>query len=191
MYSDSFIADMCQDGAILAYAAEFQFPNETLRNWSGVGNIVIDGETYYGVGEFGSIGSIENVGDANPASVELTLTGLPSVVFTSVMQANIRGTNATVMKVLLDKTGKLLNHARVVVGQVTEYSWSFNETGTFSIQVADEFSLYERPLQKFYTEKSWTSDHEGDHFWRFVAQLANKKLHWGAEQDGSKFTKNQ
>lgn len=189
MYSDDFIEDMVEDGVIIAYAAEFQFPNETLRNWSGTGNIIIDGETYYGLGELGSIGSVENVGDANPATVEVTATGLPGTVFSSIMQSNIRGSNTKVMKVLMTEMGTVFNHAPVVVGQVTEYSWSFNETGTFTLQIADEFSLYERPLQKFYTENSWLSDHKGDHFWRFVAQLANKMLHWGAEQDGSKFTK--
>lgn len=189
MYSNDFIKLMCEDGVIVAYAAEFNFPAETLRNWTGNGNIVLGGETYYGVGELGSIGGVQSVGDANPASVEMTLQGIPGTVFSSIMQANIRGSNVTVYKVLMTELGTVLRAEPVLVGQVVEYSWSFNETGAFSLQVADEFALYERPLQKFYTDSNWRSAHPEDGFWKFVSQLASKQLHWGAEQDGSKFTK--
>jgi hypothetical protein len=187
MYSNDFVDLMIEDGVIVAYAAEFQFPAETLRNWTGNGNIVIGGETYYGVGEFGSIGGIEDVGDANPAAVEMTLQGIPGTMFSAVMQSNIRGATVTVHKVLMTELGTVLAAEAILVGQVVEYGWQFDETGTFNLQVADEFSLYERPLEKYYTDNSWQKDHDGDRFWRYVAQLASKELHWGAEQDGSKF----
>ena len=187
MYSNNFVDLMIEDGVIVAYASEFQFPAETLRNWTGNGNIVIGGETYYGVGEFGSIGGIEDVGDANPAAVEMTLQGIPGTMFSAVMQSNIRGATVTVHKVLMTELGTVLAAEAILVGQVVEYGWQFDETGTFNLQVADEFSLYERPLEKYYTDNSWQKDHDGDRFWRYVAQLASKELHWGAETDGSKF----
>ena len=190
MYSDNFIELMVEDGVIVAYAVEFQFPAETLRNWTGTGNIIIDGETYYGVGELGSIGAVESVADANPASVEVSVEGIPSTMFSAVMQSNIRGATTKIYKVLLSDLGLVLAAEPTLVGQVTEYGWDFGETGKFTLQIADEFSLYERPLQKFYTDNSWQQDHTDDRYWRYVAQLASKEVHWGAEQDGAKFTRN-
>lgn len=190
MYSDDFIAKMAVDGVVVGYAADFFFPSETIRNHTGLGNININGETYFGVGEFGAIGAIENVSDANPASVELTLMGIPSTVFSAIMQNRIRGSNVTVYKVLFDKDGRVDAAAKILVGQVTEYNWTFDGTGSFALQVADEFNLYERPLQKYYTHSNWKAEYEGDNFWQFVAQMADKEIHWGAEQDGAKFTKN-
>ncbi|CAH9011663.1 conserved hypothetical protein [Vibrio phage 168E36-1] len=189
MYSDDFIAKMLEDGVIVGYAGDFDFPTEFLRNHTGVGNIAINGNTYFGVGEFGQIGSIENVADANPATVEVSLTGIPGTVFNLVMQGNIRGSNVTIYKVLFNKQGQVLAAAPIVVGQVTDYSHTFDKTGEFAIQVADEFNLYERPIQKFYSHSSWLADNPGDNFWQWVAQMADKKIHWGAEQDGAKFTK--
>ena len=190
MYNDDFIAKMLEDGVIVGYAGEFKFPSETLRNHTGIGNILLNGDTYYGVGEFGRLSSVENVGDANPATVEVGLSGIPGTVFNLVMHGNIRGSEVTIYKVLFDKNGQVSAAAPMIIGQVTGYSHTFEETGEFAIQVADEFNLYERPLQKFYTHNSWLADNPGDNFWQWVAQMSGKEIHWGAEQDGAKFTKN-
>ena len=188
MYSDDFIEQMTSEGAIIGYAGDFDFPSGFLRNHTGVGNVVINGYTYYGVGELGGVGSVENVSDANPATVEVTLVGVPSELFTEVMQANIRGSYVTIYKVVFSSTGYVLASEPVVVGQVTDYSWSLETTGSISISVADEFNLYERPLQKYYTNASWVKDHYGDKFWQYVSQLSSKTVYWGNKEDGEKLS---
>ena len=190
MYSADFIEKMSTDGAIIGYAGDFWFPDGVIRNHTGVGNVVIGGQTYFGVGELGSIGSVESIGDANPATLEVSLVGIPSTVFNSVMSANIRGSNVTIYKVVYDQSGLVLAAAAVVVGQVTNYSWEFSDTGAFSLEIGDEFTLYERPLQKFYTQSNWLADHEGDNFWQYVAQLSDREIYWGNDIDAEKFTKN-
>lgn len=191
MYSDDFIEKMVKDGVIVGYAGDFHFGDEVLRNHTGVGEVNINGNIYYGVGEFGSMGSVESVADANPASVEVTLQGIPGTVYNQIMQNQIRGSKVVLYKVIYNSdTGLVEAAAEIVVGAVTDYSWAFSDSGVFSIQIADEFNLYERPLQKYYTHHSWSASNPGDDFWQFVAQMAGKELHWGSEQDGSKFTKN-
>ena len=187
MYSDEFIEKMTAQGAIIGYAADFYFPSETIHNHTGVGNVVINGTTYFGVGEFGSISGIDNVADANPASVELGLVGIPSQVFNLIMQSNIRGSDVTVYKVVYSSDGKVLIAEPIIVGQVTNYTWSFSDTGSFSLEVADEFNLYERPLQKFYTQASWLADKPDDNFWKYVAQLSTTIIYWGNTNDAEKF----
>lgn len=186
MYSDDFIEQMTSEGAIIGYAGDFDFPSGMLRNHTGVGNVIINGSTYFGVGELGSVGSVENVSDANPASVDVSLVGVPSELFTEVMQANIRGSSVTIYKVVFAPTGYVLAAEPVVVGQVVDYSWSLQESGSITISVADEFNLYERPLQKYYTNSSWAKDHSGDKFWQYVSQLSSKTVYWGNREDGEK-----
>jgi hypothetical protein len=188
MFSDEFIEKMTANGAIIGYAAEFNFPSGTMRNHTGVGEVFIDGVTYYGLGEMGSVGTVENVSDANPASVDLTLVGIPSQVFSAVLQSNIRGSNVEVMKVVYSSNGMVLAAEPIVIGQVVDYNWTLEQTGTITISVADEFNLYERPLQKYYTQASWKKDHPGDNFWQYVAKLASKTVYWGNKQDGEKLS---
>lgn len=183
MYSDAFIEKMVADGVIIGYAGDFHFPTETIYNHTGVGNVVINGITYMGVGEFGSVGSIENVSDANPATVEVSLIGIPSQIFNIVMQANVRGSDVTIYKVIYSADGQVLAAEPIIVGQVTGYTWEFEQTGAFTLEVADEFTLYERPLQKYYTYSSWLADHPDDHFWRYVAQLSGLTIYWGNDVD--------
>jgi len=187
MYSDDFIDDLATDGAVIGYAVKLEFPSETLHIHTGVGDVVIDGTTYIGVGELGSVNSIENVSDANPASVEIGLMGIPSTVYNSILTTNIRGSSVTLYKVIYSNTGYVLNAAQIVVGQVTAYSFEFGTEGSFSLEVADEFNLYERPLQKYYTQSSWLNEHAGDNFWQYVSQLSNRKIFWGAEPDGTNY----
>ena len=188
MYSDDFIEKMTAQGAIIGYAAEFDFPSGMLRNHTGVGNVVINGNVFYGVGELGSIGGVDNVSDANPASVEVSLIGIPSELFSGAMQANIRGSYVNIYKVVFASNGQVLAAEAVVVGQVSDYSWALESTGSISISVADEFNLYERPLQKYYTNASWSKDHDGDKFWQYVAQLSSKTVYWGNREDGEKLS---
>jgi hypothetical protein len=188
MYSDDFIEKMTAQGAIIGYAGEFNFPSGTLRNHTGFGDVLVDGQVFYGVGEMGSIGAVENVSDANPTSIEVGLIGIPSELFSAVMQANIRGSACTIYKLVYASNGRVLDSAAIVVGQVVDYSWALEKTGSISISIADEFALYERPLQKYYTHASWSKDHNGDKFWQYVSQLASKTVHWGSKQDGEKLS---
>lgn len=190
MYSDDFIEKMATDGAVYGYAADFFFPSETIHNHTGLGNVVINGTTYFGVGEFGKMGNIENVTDASPASLEVGLVGIPSTVFNLILSGSIRGSQVNVYKVIYNQHGEVLAASQVLVGQVTDYSWELSDTGSFSLEIADEFNLYERPLQKFYTQSKWLDEHPNDNFWQFVSQLADKKFYWGNAQDAEPFTKN-
>lgn len=188
MYSDEFIDKMIADGAIIGYAGDFEFPNGTFHNHTGVGDVVINGTTYFGVGEMGSVGNVENVSDANPASIDVSLSGIPSDIFNQIMQSNVRGSNVTVYKVIYSNAGQVLAAEAAVVGQVSSYAWELKEEGAITLSVADEFNLYERPLQKYYTNLSWQKEHNGDMFWQYVAKLASKTIYWGNSTDGEKLS---
>lgn len=188
MFSDEFIGKLNQDGVTIGYAVDLDLPNGFVRTHSGVGSLVINGFTYDGVGSFGSIGEAKSVGDANPSSLTVGMIGIPSEFFVDVLSSHIRGSNVEIYMIIFDEFGRLDAVESLLFGQVTSYSLNLDSEGEIAIEVADEFNLYERPLQLFCTNESWMTDHPGDEFWRFVAQLSQRDIYWGNDIDAERFT---
>lgn len=188
MFSDAFIDALNTDGVTIGYAIRLDLPHETVRTHNGVGSIVVDGYTYKGVGEFGSMGEVKSVGDSNPATVDVGMIGIPSEYFVDVLSNHIRGSDVEIYMLIFTEQGQLFMAESLMFGQITAYSLDLDVEGTISVEVADEFNLYERPLQYFCTHESWKRLHPNDDFWQYVAQLSQREIHWGNDVDAERFT---
>ncbi len=188
MFSQQLIDAMSEDGSAIGYALEIFFADGTSRMHTGVGEIIIDGDTYYGAGELGSVSPIESVGDENPTELSLSLSGIAATLLSSALQAQARGRDVILyVTVFSSATGQLQIAEVAMRGFITAYSITAGSDNTIQITVADEFQRYEMPWNKFWSDESHKSDESGDRLCRFTSQMEEREIQWGAKNDAPPF----
>lgn len=188
MFSDSMLDEVTKDGSVLGYALEIWFPDGPSRSHTGVGEILIDGETYYGVGDMGTVSTLESVGDENPIRFDVELSGVPGELLKISLEATAKGSNATLFMVVFDPdTGQLIKAEAGVVGFITDYQVVMGDNNRISVTIADEFELFEMPWYEFWTDESVKNSHDGDRIARYTSQIADRQLRWGGKLDAEPY----
>lgn len=188
MFSDQMIEDLSADGSYIGYAIEIDFGVDGVtRAHSGVGNIVLNGELFYGVGELGSVGQIESVGDAKPSQLTVELSGVPGEVLSDALKAKARGNSATLYTLVFDDTMKLKRAEVALPGFVVDYNVVSGSDNKVSVVIADEFELFEMPWYKFWTDESHQLDYDGDRICRYASQMEDREIQWGSKNDAPPF----
>ena len=188
MFSQQLIDAMSTDGSSIGYALEIFFTEGTTRMHSGVGEIIIDGDTYYGAGELGGVGVIESVGDENPTELNLSLSGISSSLLGDALAAQARGQNVVLyVTVFSSTTGQLQIAEPAMNGFITAYSVTAGTDNTIQVTVADEFLRYEMPWNRFWSDESHKSDESGDRLCRYTSQMEEREIQWGSKNDAPPF----
>ena len=189
MFSDLMISRCSEDGAILGYAVEIAMPDQMFRAHTGIGEILIDGVTYYGVGNLGEVSALDSEGDEKPASAQCTLNGLNIELVNEALKSKMIGNSAQILLLVFDsETNRLKMAEPAMVGFVSDYNIGMGEaTGTVIVTISDEFELYERPGNKYWTDENHKTYHDGDRICRYVAQMGERKIYWGYDTDAVKF----
>lgn len=185
MYSDSMISKIAEDHSVVGYAVEIIFPaGEPTRAHTGVGNIIINGETYYGVGGLGTVSAIPSQGDTTPQRVSVGLNGLPNGVLPQMLHSALRGNPATLYTLVFNsETGQLQQAEIAVVGTVSDYNVTTGEDNTCNVTISDEYEKFEMPIRKYWTDESYILDHPDDRLCRYAAQMADREIQWGSKND--------
>lgn len=187
MYSDAFLEALSQDGSYPGYAVEIDWPDGISRSHTGIGEIVIGGQTFLGVGNMGSVGAVTENGDAKPGRVALELKGIPGDEMSSLFTAQCRGRAVTLYICVWNAQGQLIHAEVTLSGTIVNYNAKAGVSNKISITVADKFELFERPWQKRWSDESHKADHPDDRICRYVAQMADREVHWGSKKDAPPF----
>jgi hypothetical protein len=87
----SFEASLTDTVLRVFYAMEFFFDTQTLRFWSGLGDITLNGNVYTGSGSMIAISSLEETLDVAARGATLTLSGLPPDLLSLAIQEPYQG----------------------------------------------------------------------------------------------------
>ncbi len=74
--------------------AEIETDSTPIRAWTGAGDIVFEGNTFSGVGEFGSVSQIEETTEIAARGISFGLSGIPSSLLSSALQDMRQGRTA-------------------------------------------------------------------------------------------------
>ncbi|EOW9224864.1 hypothetical protein ACN26P_003396 [Vibrio cholerae] len=187
MFSDQFLSHVTQDGALLGYACELDFPDGISRAHSGVGSIVIAGETYLGVGDLGSVGTVEELADEKPGRVELELCGIPGSVMDSVMQAKCRGRSGKLFCLVWNNAGRLKFAEPMIIGTISNYAVKAGNTNRVSVTLSDKFELFDRAVGHRWSDESHQALYPDDRIGRYVVQTSEREVNWGNKKDAPPF----
>lgn len=161
------------------YAVEMLFDSAPLRFWSGLGDRVIEGNTYLGAGSLMSISNLEEVGDLSAKSATITMSGVPPEL---------------VSLALVEPYQRRL--CRILLGEVSApeaiemFSGKMNvmtiedaaDAAVISLTIESRLVELGRAKPRRYNHESHLARHPDDDFFAFVADLQDRQVVWGRKQ---------
>lgn len=200
-------AEIAKDSLAVFWACDLMFdsPNE-LYFWSGVGDLVLDGNTYTGAGDLLNISELRESSDIAAYGATLTLSGIPTSLIDLAIAEPYQGRQAIVKfgvvtggdGFLLSEDGMLISQENggsiiledntttytaftVFTGEMDQMNISFGpETVTISLEVESRLIDLERARIRRYTDADQKSRYPNDRAFEFVTRLQSENLEWEA-----------
>jgi hypothetical protein len=168
-----------KDELELFYAVELGFSSQTLRFWTGYGDLSANGETWTGSGLVMAISNSQENTDLSANGLSLTFSGLDTTVISFVLTENYRGRVARVY------VGALVNGTptdlyQLWAGRMDVMSFvEDGTTATVQIQIENILIDLERPRIRLYTDEEQKALYPNDLSLSKVAGLQDRQIVWG------------
>jgi hypothetical protein len=157
-------------------------PLNTIYVWSGVGDGILGGNTYQGVGQFGMISSIEEGSSVQARGIELSLSGLDPTLLTEVMTDYQQGLPVKVYLALCDLgSGQPVSAITSFSGRTDQPSITVGGD-TATITIACESRLIDMNTTssfRRYTNEDQQIEYPGDLAFAQQNAIQQQTLYWG------------
>lgn len=175
------------EGYYLVVASRLDLKSGVVRAHTGVGNIIIAGEIYQGVGQFGAIESVGENMTTSPQQLIMKLSGFDFSLIGEVMNERVRGRNAQLMLVALNEEAKPALAEVLFAGQISTIGVTTGEENEIAVTVSNRFERWSYGLPDRFTDESWSKRKKGDRIFRYVAQMADRAIYWGSKKNAPAF----
>lgn len=163
----------------LFYAVELLFDDMTIRLWSGIGDKVIDGALYEGVGDLLEISPVNEDGDLSAKGVSISLAGLDPQIIAIALAENYQNRPARLLFGSLSDAGAVdyytLFRGRMDVMSIEEDG----ESAKVTISAENALIDLDRPRVLRYTSEDHKKRFPNDKGFDFVADIQDKEISWG------------
>lgn len=162
------------------FAVELLFDgNETLRLWTGIGDQVLDGNTYTGAGSLMSISAVEETSEIAVKGATLTLSGIPSQLVSLALSEPYQGRVCKIHFGVSDGT-TYSDLAEIFSGYMDEMNIDEGaETATIELKVENKLIDLERARVARYTSQYQKSLYPNDLGFDFVESIQLQRILWG------------
>lgn len=188
----SVIRDQVSSSAVeLAFLAKFRFDSGDQNVWTGIGDLIFNGDTYLGIGNLGSISSYKETQNLKAEGITFTLSGNIGSNISKALDEEFQNRICTLWLGFFDTAVSpgLLNDPIIIFqGRMDNMPIDHgSESSTVSIQAENVLVSLENAVNRRYTPK----DHALDKFiaddgtvvndkgFNFVATLEDKEIVWG------------
>ena len=169
------------DQQLIFFAVKAQFDTETIRLWTGIDDITVDGETYLGAGTLLGIGEIEDTMEVKSANCTFTLSGMDETVLSLALSEDIQNRKITLLM------GYLSGGSNVSAGEITLFSGRMTNLTvnddpngmTVAINAENRLVDLNRPCNLRYTQQSQQIVSDGDTGFKYVMAIQDKQINWG------------
>lgn len=172
------------------YAVELQFASDTVRVHTGLGDLIIGGQVYLGIGSLGQVGSAsETDNPQGPISIDLTLNGLDSTIIRQSLVERCRGRPGKLMFVVIDDDGTMASDI-LMSGRMdaAKFSYGGNDgKNSITVTLIDRMAEWSRPGTKRWTDENHQMRNPGDRIFFAIAQLSESPIFWGSKKDAPSF----
>ena len=187
------------------FAVELYFESETVRLWTGYGDLEYppqSGTFYLGAGTLINISSVEETTEIEAKGASITMSGIPSGILSLALSEpyqgrlckilfglTVSGTTLTTQTSQTITTQDLfelaidtnqLSLVEIFSGELDQMN-VVEEGATCTISVTAENVLIklERPTVRRFTDQDQKSRYPSDRGLEFIASLQNKEIFWG------------
>lgn len=187
-FSDDLLSAMEQPNVTLVLAAEIHFPSGVTRVHTGTGVVIINGQTFLGVGTLGDVGSITEENSTSSSTMSMALSGLDMSLVGETLNEEVIGCSVICYIAAMNEAGTISASNVLFEGFITDTSLQAGQQNALSYVVANVFERWQQGLPDRYTDESQQRLHPGDRFFRYVAQMAERSIYWGSKKDAPGFT---
>jgi hypothetical protein len=177
-----------QPHVLYAILVQLDFASGFVRAFNGVGTLQFNGNTYLGLGQYGSIGAVGESTKFRPSNpVVLTLSGLPDGVTpllaaAAINRADYFGRSCRIDIALFDSNRKILTPIENAVweGRMDAITVSRGvNSSSISLSCEDRMVIWDKNVGYLYTTEYQSQLYAGDTFFSQVPFLANQQITWG------------
>jgi hypothetical protein len=142
-------------------------------------NIVWDGATYVGVGQFGSVSAIEESGELASYSLSMELTGIPRDVIAVALTEPYQNRMAQVYECLFDEDEQVIDSPVLMFrGRMDVMAVDLGETASITLSCTNRLADWERPKMTRYSDEDQQRLHPGDYGCQYAVQMETKEINW-------------
>lgn len=187
-FSDDLLSAMEQPNVALVLAAEIDFPSGVTRVHTGTGTVIINGQTFLGVGTLGDVGSVTEENSTSSSTMSMALSGLDMSLVGETLNEEVIGCNVVCYLAVMNNQGVVTGANVLFEGFITDTSLQAGQQNALSYVIANVFERWSQGLPDRYTDESQQRLYPGDRFFRYVAQMAERSIFWGSKKDAPGFT---
>lgn len=157
------------------------FDSETLRFWSGMGELTYDGDTYTGSGDLLKVSEIVETQKTEARGLVIELTGIPSALIAVALAEDYQDRTVTLKFATLDSNDTIIADpfmffsGKADVMEIQEG----RETATIRLSIESDLIALKRPQERRRTPEDQKRTYSGDTFFDNVAALQSKNIVWG------------
>lgn len=181
------IAALNQPHVSALYALKLDLVSGVSRVHSGLGPLVIGGETYYGVGAMGAVSPQKEQLSTSPTKLTVSLTGLDDSLLAEVMRERIVDRMAWLYLVVIGPDGVPLNASLQFKGRIAQTPIKAGKTNTIQLTISNIFEDWQKGLNLRCTDESHRRLYPNDRFFRYQNEMADKSIFWGSKKDAPGF----
>lgn len=169
------------DQQLLFFAVKAQFDTETIRLWTGIDDISLDGETYTGAGDLLGITDIEDTLEIKSTNCSFTLSGMDETVLNLALSEDIQNRKIFLFMGYLSGGGNVsAGEITLFSGRMTNLSINDDPDGmTIIINAENRLVDLNRPCNLRYTLASQQIINSTDTGFKYVMALQDKQIDWG------------
>jgi hypothetical protein len=182
------ISELIAGAVHVALLVELETSAGTVRVWSGIGELVFNGETFLGVGHLGGIGPIQESGqEVRANAITLQLSGIPAALISTALETQYQGRQARIWLAFftagafsapaLVEDAVLIFRGRADTMQILDGP----ETATITVTLESRLADLTRPRVRRYTHEDQVTRFPGDLGLEFVTEVQNREITWGGE----------
>ncbi|MDH1897845.1 hypothetical protein [Aeromonas caviae] len=181
------LAALSQPHVAALYALKLDLVSGISRLHSSLGELVIGGEVYYGVGAMGSVSPQKEQLSTSPTKLTIGLTGLDNSLLAEVMRERIVDRTAWLYLVVMGEDGVPLNACLQFKGRIAQTPVKAGRTNTIQLTISNIFEDWQKGLNRRNTDESHRRDNPGDRFFRYQDQMTDRSIYFGSKKDAPGF----
>lgn len=159
--------------------AKLEFTSGTVFVHDGVGSLSFNGDTYLGVGQFGSFDIVDESIENIARGIRITLSGVDAGLVPTVMTEVYQGRPATFYVGFLNESMSFVaTPEEIWSGRMDTMSINLDQ-GTAVISMACEYRLRKEPVLSRYTDEDQRLAFAGDSFFNLMQFIPRYKATWG------------
>lgn len=168
------------DETPLRLLVDLDFVSGIVYAHAGIGELVWNGHTYSGVGNYGGFQSISEEASVNPKPITLTLAGIPGELISTAMTEVYQGRTATLWWGIVNpETNAWVANPEVLWTGVMDTMSIELAMNVGKISVVCEDPDYAQPQCRRYTLQDHQLDYPGDKGLEYLSAIPGFKGNWG------------